>query len=99
VIWQAMLEVRYRRIRILSLFGKQQRFPALTLTVIRAQERMFVRDSGTARGKPKNRKKIDWKLFTRETYGSIGPNSNQPAHDEAKAWHGLGGSQHLQLRF
>src|SRR4029078_644522 len=34
--------------------GKKTRYPALTLTVMHAQER----------GTPKNRKKIDWKLIT-----------------------------------
>ncbi|RXG84630.1 hypothetical protein EAS62_39605 [Bradyrhizobium zhanjiangense] len=34
--------------------GKQKRYPALTPTVIHAEER----------GTPKNRKKIDWKLIT-----------------------------------
>lgn len=51
---EAVLEIRYRRIRILPPIGKQKRYPALTLAVIHAQER-------TA---PKNRKKIDWKLLT-----------------------------------
>jgi hypothetical protein len=51
---EAILEIRYRRIWILPPIGKQKRYPALTLTVIHAQER----------GKPKNRKKIDWKLLT-----------------------------------
>ena len=51
---EAILEIRYRRIRILPPVGKQNRYPALTLTVIHAQER----------GKPKTRKSIDWKLLT-----------------------------------
>ena len=51
---EAILEIRYRRIRVLPPIGKQKRYPALTLTVIHAQER----------GTPKNRKKIDWKLIT-----------------------------------
>ena len=51
---QAVLEIRFRRIRVLPPIGKQKRYPALTLTVIHAQER----------GTPKNRKKIDWKLIT-----------------------------------
>ena len=51
---EAVLEIKYRRIRILPPIGKQKRYPALTLTVIHAQER----------GTPKNRKKIDWKLIT-----------------------------------
>ena len=41
-------------IRVLPPIGKQKRYPALTLTVIHAEER----------GTPKNRKKIDWKLIT-----------------------------------
>lgn len=35
-------------------FGKQKKYPALTLTVIHAQER----------GTPKRRQKIEWKLLT-----------------------------------
>lgn len=51
---EAILEIRYRKIRVLPPIGKQKRYPALTLTVIHAEER------GTA----KNRKKIAWKLIT-----------------------------------
>jgi hypothetical protein len=51
---EAVLEIRYRRLRVLPPIGKQKRYPALTLTVIHAQER----------GTPKNTKKIDWKLMT-----------------------------------
>src|ERR1700688_764626 len=51
---QAVLEIRYRTMRVLPPIGKQKRYPALTLTVIHAEER----------GTPKNRKKIDWKLIT-----------------------------------
>jgi len=51
---EAALKIRYRRIRVLPPIGKQMRYPALTLTVIHAEER----------GTPKNRKKIDWKLIT-----------------------------------
>ena len=51
---EAILEIRYRRIRILPPVGKRKRYPALTLTVIHAQEQKT----------PKNRKKIDWKLLT-----------------------------------
>jgi hypothetical protein len=51
---EAILEIRYRTIRVLPPIGKQQRYPALTLTVIHAEER----------GTPKNRKKIDWRLIT-----------------------------------
>lgn len=51
---EAVLEVRYRRIHVLPPIGKQQRYPALRLTVIHAEER----------GRPRNRKKIEWKLIT-----------------------------------
>jgi hypothetical protein len=51
---EAVLEIRYRTIRVQPPIGKQKRYPALTLAVIYAQER----------GTPKNRKKIDWKLIT-----------------------------------
>jgi hypothetical protein len=51
---QALLEIRFRKLRILPPIGKQKKYPALTLTVIHAQER----------GSPKRRKKIEWKLLT-----------------------------------
>jgi hypothetical protein len=51
---EAVLEIRYRKIHILPPIGKQKRYPALTLTVIHAEER----------GIPKKRKKIEWKLIT-----------------------------------
>ena len=51
---EAILEIRYRKIRVLPPIGKQKRYSALTLTVIHAEER----------GTPKNRKKIDWRLIT-----------------------------------
>jgi hypothetical protein len=57
---QAVLEIRYRKIRVLPPIGKQKRYPALTLTVIHAEEC----------GTPKNRKKIDWKLITDLPVGS-----------------------------
>jgi Transposase DNA-binding len=51
---EAVLEIRYRKTRVLPPIGKQKRYPALTLTVIHAEEP----------GTPKNRKKIAWKLIT-----------------------------------
>jgi len=51
---EAILEIKYRRIRVQPPIGKQKRYPALTLTVIHAEER----------GTPNNRKRIDWKLIT-----------------------------------
>ena len=51
---EAVLEIRCRKIRVLPPIGKQKRYPALSLTVIHAEER----------GSPKHRKKIHWKLIT-----------------------------------
>jgi hypothetical protein len=51
---QAVLEIKYRKIRVLPPIGKQKKYPALTLTVIHAEER----------GTPKHRAKIHWKLIT-----------------------------------
>ena len=51
---EAVLEVKYRRITVQPPIGKQKRYPALSLTVIHAEER----------GDPKHRKKIHWKLIT-----------------------------------
>jgi hypothetical protein len=48
------LELRTKRIHVLPPIGKQNRYPALDLTVIHATER----------GAPKGRKPIDWKLMT-----------------------------------
>jgi Transposase DDE domain len=53
-ISEATLEIKYRRIRVLSPIGKKNPYPALTLTVIHAEER----------GDPDGREKIDWKLVT-----------------------------------
>jgi hypothetical protein len=51
-ISEAILEIRYRRIRVLPPIGKQKRYPELELTVLHAQEM----------GTPTEREKIDWKL-------------------------------------
>lgn len=53
-ISKAILEIKYRRIRVLPPIGKQKHYPELWLTVIHAEERT----------KPKNREKIVWKLMT-----------------------------------
>jgi Transposase DNA-binding len=50
----AVVEIRYRRVHVLPPIGKQKRYPALTLTVLHAQERE----------EPADRPKIDWKLIT-----------------------------------
>jgi hypothetical protein len=49
-----LLDVRFKRIRVLPPIGKQKRYPALDLTVIHAFE-------PTA---PKGRKRLEWKLLT-----------------------------------
>jgi len=51
---EAVLEIRYRQIRVLPPIGKQQRYPALNLHVIHAHER----------GTPTGRERIAWKLVT-----------------------------------
>lgn len=51
---EATVEVKYQRLRVHPPIGKQKNYPALTLTVIYAQERTI----------PKGREKIDWKLIT-----------------------------------
>ena len=53
-ISQAVLELRYRRIRVLPPIAKQKLYPALMLTVLHATER----------DAPKGRDRIDWKLVT-----------------------------------
>jgi hypothetical protein len=50
----AVLEIRYRRIKVLPPIGKQSRYPELSLTIIHARERV----------EPPNRKRIEWKLMT-----------------------------------
>ncbi len=59
-ISEAILEIKYRRIKVLPPIGKQKEYPALLPTVIHAEER----------GKPKNREKIVWKLMTDLTVSS-----------------------------
>ena len=52
---EAVLEINIlQAIRVMPPIGKQKHYPALTLTVIRAEER----------GTPKSRKKVEWKLIT-----------------------------------
>jgi hypothetical protein len=50
----AILAIRYKRIRLLPPIGKQKHYPPLEATVIHAYEQE----------RPKNRKRIDWKLVT-----------------------------------
>jgi hypothetical protein len=51
---EAVLELRYRRIRVLAPVAKQKIYPPLMLTVLHATER----------DPPKDRQPIDWKLVT-----------------------------------
>jgi hypothetical protein len=51
---KAVLELRYRRIRVLPPIGKQKLYPELRLTVLYATE--F--------DPPKGREPVDWKLVT-----------------------------------
>lgn len=51
---EAVLEIRYRRIRVLPPINKSKQYPELLLTVIHAQER----------GAPIGRDRVDWKLIT-----------------------------------
>ena len=51
---EAILELRYRRVRLLPPVAKQKLYPPIELTVVYAQER----------GRPNNRERIDWRLLT-----------------------------------
>jgi hypothetical protein len=51
---EATLEIKFEKLQLLPPIAKQKHYPPLELTVIHAVER----------GKPKNRKPIDWKLIT-----------------------------------
>jgi hypothetical protein len=50
----AAVEIKYGSIHVLPPIGKQKRYPALTLTVLHAQERE----------EPMGRPRIDWRLIT-----------------------------------
>jgi hypothetical protein len=51
---EAVLELRYRRVRLLPPVAKQKQYQPVEVTAIFAQER----------GTPKNRDRIEWKLLT-----------------------------------
>jgi hypothetical protein len=70
---EAVLDLRYRRIRVLPPKGKRKRYPELTLTVLHAQER----------DTPTDREKIDWKLIT-----DLPVRSRQEAIEKV-AWYAL----------
>jgi hypothetical protein len=58
---EAILEVRYRSLRIQTGKGKQKRYPEQLVTVIEAREQET----------PPERDRIDWKLITDLTVGSL----------------------------
>ena len=70
---EAVLELKYRKIRVLPPIGKQRRYPELLLTVIFAEEI----------GAPKGRDRIDWKLIT-----DVPVNSRREAVEKL-AWYAL----------
>ncbi len=51
---EVVLELRYRRMRLLPSVAKQKQYPPVEVTVIYAQEQ----------GTPKDRDRIDWRLLT-----------------------------------
>lgn len=53
-VCEAVLELKFRRVRVLPPIGKQSRYPALELTVLHATER----------DPPRGRDRVDWKLIT-----------------------------------
>jgi Transposase DNA-binding len=68
-----IVELRYRRVHVRPPIGKQKRYPALTLTVLYAQEREA----------PSHRPKIDWKLIT-----DLPVTSNEAAVEKLR-WYAL----------
>lgn len=70
---EAVLEIKYRRIRVLPPIGKHKQYPELLLTIIHAQER----------GTPSGREKIDWKLIT-----NLPVSSRQKAIEKLK-WYSM----------
>jgi IS4 transposase len=68
-----MVEIRYRRIKVLPPVAKQKLYPALELTVIHATEPTD----------PKDRDRIDWKLITDLTV-----RSREEAIEKLR-WYGL----------
>jgi hypothetical protein len=57
---EAVLELKYKRVRVLPPIAKQKRYPPLELTVIQAKER----------NGPRGSEAIDWKLITDLPVGS-----------------------------
>jgi hypothetical protein len=70
---EAVVEIRYRRIKVLAPVAKQKLYPALELTVIHATEPT----------EPKDRERIEWKLITDLTV-----RSREDAIEKLR-WYGL----------
>jgi hypothetical protein len=70
---EAVLEIRYRRMRIQTAKGKKKRYPDQTVTVIEAREQET----------PLDRDRIDWKLIT-----DLAVNSRQQAVEKVQ-WYAL----------
>jgi hypothetical protein len=70
---EAVLEIRYRRIRIQTAKGKRKRYPELMVTVIEAREQQT----------PSDRDRIDWKLIT-----DLAVNSRRQAAEKVQ-WYAL----------
>ena len=51
---EVLLEIKYKKIKVLPPIGKKKKYPDLNLTIIHAEERK----------KPKDRERIVWKLIT-----------------------------------
>jgi hypothetical protein len=71
----AILQLRFRRIHILPPIGKQNRYPALDLTVIHALETK----------KPRGRARIEWKLVTDLAVNSV-RSAVEKLHWYAQRW-------------
>lgn len=51
---KVVLDIKYKRIKVLPPIGKQKKYPDINLTIIHAEEHKV----------PKNRERISWKLMT-----------------------------------
>jgi hypothetical protein len=70
---EAVLEIRYRRLRLQASKAKKKRYPAQEVTVIEAREQEM----------PPDRERIDWKLIT-----DLAVNSRQQAVEKVQ-WYAL----------
>jgi hypothetical protein len=70
---EAILEIRYRHLRIQTARAKKKRYPEMTVTVIEARERQM----------PTDRERINWKLVT-----DLAVNSRRQAVEKVQ-WYAL----------